>query len=77
MEELPNVISVITIVIDPEKGSPRLDLGSVSPVYAYTILKTAADAVYDVIPSPTVVWDNEIIADFEYIVDDDDEDFWD
>lgn len=79
MEELPDVIGVITIVVDPDVGKPRLDIGTISPLYAYTILKSAADAVYDIIPSPTVVWNNEVVADFEFVditdIDDDDDDW--
>lgn len=75
MEEIPNVISVITIVVDPDDGLPRIDLGSMSPIYAYTILKTCTDALYSVIPPPTVIWNDEVIADFaDLMLDDDDYD---
>jgi hypothetical protein len=76
-EELPSVISIITVVVDPDEGVPRVDLGSMSPAYAYTMLRSAAEAVYDTIPLPTVISNGEVIADFAWLDNLDDDDDWD
>lgn len=73
-DSIENVINVITIVVDPEQGRPRLDIGNISPLAAYTLLQAATDALYDCIPTTSVVFDDEVINEYDFVIDDDDDD---
>lgn len=74
MDQVEDTIGVITIVLDPAIGRPRLDIGNMSPLAAYTLLQGAADSLFECIPQPTIVYDGDIINEYNYIMDDEDED---
>ena len=70
-DNLPD-ISIITVVFDGEDQAPRVDLGMVPPQIAIVAFSKAIEALEVLVPSPTIVYDDEVIYS-EFILPDDED----
>ena len=67
-------IKIITIVIDPQKDRPEIDLDSCTIEEAIAIFSKAAEILDMEIPPPKIIQNGEVVSDIFYSWDDFDED---
>jgi hypothetical protein len=67
-EDLPS-IHMVTIMWD-EEGPAQVDLGTLSPWVAISLLNMVTDSLEMILHPPTIRYDNQVI--FEAILDTDD-----
>jgi hypothetical protein len=76
MEELEGVpsIKVITIVLDGDEVTPKIDLGDIHPFIAFAILTKAVETLKEIMCDPQITYQGESLNPiYEYEFDDDDD----
>ena len=74
--DLGTGLTVITIVLDEAENAPRIDLGDCPPHIAIQIFEDTAELLRSMMPTPTVTYMGNIIAQPFYIDIDEDEEEW-
>jgi hypothetical protein len=63
-------LSIITIVMDETKIAPKIDLDNCPPHIAIVIFAKAIEALEELVPFPTVVYQGKTVVSDIYVNDD-------
>lgn len=70
LKDVPEM-DIITIVLDNEARSPRIDLGNVPPHLAIIVMQKAIEALDMLLPGPTIVYDDQVVYSESFFSEDD------
>lgn len=73
LHDLGTGLTIITITCDNAKKAPIVDLDDCPPIIAIGILQKAIEALEYTIPTPTIIYQGEKIAESVFLEEEDED----